>query len=173
MLRIELPDLPGSLSKVANVIATVNGDINAVEVKGSSQGVAVDDVWVTIDHPDALVSAFETVEGVRILYIGPSRGLPAVNTMRMCAIVQNVLTGTMGFDDGVIALVGGNLCADSVTIESPRYGDYQKDRRVLRILLGDRELVATREYRFLDEEVRQAMELTTLCTMAADRAVAL
>lgn len=171
MLRIELPDVPGSLSKVANVIATVNGDIQAVEVRGTENGNAVDDLWVHVDHPDELVEAFSLVDGVRVIYIGPSRGLPAVNTMRMCAIVQNVLTGTMDFKDGLIALVGGNLYATEVTVEPHSFGKRQKDRRVLRIDLGEEELVLTRDYRFLDEEVRQAHELTTLCTLAAERAV--
>ncbi|WP_336250177.1 ACT domain-containing protein [Stomatohabitans albus] len=170
MLRLELPDVPGSLSKVANVIATVNGDIHAVEVKASTNGIAIDDLWVHVDHPDALLEAFELVDGVRVLYMGPSRGLPGVNTMRMSAIIQNILGGTMPIEQGVIALVGGNLYANEAHIEPRTEESSKKDRRVLRIPLNDKDLILKRDYRFLDEEHRQAIDLVTLCEQASAHA---
>ena len=45
LLRVELPDVPGSLGRVATAIGEAGGDIEAIEiVEHRPDGTAVDDV---------------------------------------------------------------------------------------------------------------------------------
>ena len=45
LLRVELPDVPGSLGRVASAIGAAGGDIEAIEiVEKRYDGTAVDDV---------------------------------------------------------------------------------------------------------------------------------
>ncbi|HEX6515643.1 MAG TPA: ACT domain-containing protein [Nocardioidaceae bacterium] len=73
LLRVELPDVPGSLGRVASAIGEAGGDIEAIEiVEKTSRGTAVDDVLLETAPgvmPDSLVSACRQLEGVRVLWI--------------------------------------------------------------------------------------------------------
>jgi hypothetical protein len=73
LLRVELPDVPGSLGRVAAAIGEAGGDIEAIEiVEKRPGGTAVDDVLLeTVPGamPDSLVSACNALEGVRVLWI--------------------------------------------------------------------------------------------------------
>ena len=74
LLRVELPDVPGSLGRLASAIGAAGANIEAIEIVGKDQadGVAIDDVFITPDHgvmPDSIVSACTTLEGVRVLWI--------------------------------------------------------------------------------------------------------
>jgi hypothetical protein len=73
LLRVELPDVPGSLGRVATAIGEAGGDIEAIEiVEKLHQGVAVDDVLLETAPgvmPDSIVSACNDLEGVRVLWI--------------------------------------------------------------------------------------------------------
>ncbi len=73
LMRVELPDVPGSLGQVASAIGEAGGDIEAIEiVEKSSQGTAVDDVLLETAPgvmPDSLVSACSQLNGVRVLWI--------------------------------------------------------------------------------------------------------
>ncbi len=73
LFRVELPDVPGSLGRVATAIGEAGGDIEAIEiVEHRHDGTAVDDVLLEIDHgvmPDSVVSACSALEGVRVLWI--------------------------------------------------------------------------------------------------------
>ncbi len=63
-LRISLPDRPGALSGVTGAIARLRGDIERVEVVERSDGVAVDDVSLTVDVDAAtLREAVESAPG--------------------------------------------------------------------------------------------------------------
>ena len=73
LLRVELPDVPGSLGRVATAIGEAGGDIEAIEIveKGSS-GTVVDDVLLETapgTMPDSVVSACNQLDGVRVLWI--------------------------------------------------------------------------------------------------------
>ena len=47
LMRVELPDVPGSLGRVASAIGEAGGDIDAIEiVEHRPDGSAVDDVGV-------------------------------------------------------------------------------------------------------------------------------
>lgn len=73
LLRIELPDVPGSLGRVAAAIGTAGGNIEAIEiVEHRSDGVAVDDFFLDLPSgvlPDAIVSACEGLTGVAVQWI--------------------------------------------------------------------------------------------------------
>ncbi|RHW23966.1 amino acid-binding protein [Nocardioides immobilis] len=73
LLRVELPDVPGSLGRVATAIGMAGGDIEAIEiVEKRADGTALDDVLLeAVDGtmPDSIVSACNTIDGVRVLWI--------------------------------------------------------------------------------------------------------
>ncbi|MCY7396823.1 MAG: ACT domain-containing protein [Nocardioides sp.] len=73
LLRVELPDVPGSLGRVASAIGEAGGDIEAIEiVEKRHDGTAVDDVLLELTPgkmPDSVVSACSAIEGVRVLWI--------------------------------------------------------------------------------------------------------
>ena len=67
VLRVVLPDRPGSLGAVATELGRVDADILAMEVVERGSGYAVDDIVVGLPsgrQPDALITAAERVAGV-------------------------------------------------------------------------------------------------------------
>jgi len=73
LLRIELPDVPGSLGSVASAIGLAGGNIDAIEiVEHRADGTAIDDVFVELTGtvmPDMVVSAVQKLEGVHVLWV--------------------------------------------------------------------------------------------------------
>ena len=72
LLRVQLPDRPGSLGAVATALGSVGADILAIEIVEKGEGSAVDDFMVEPPptmQPDSLVSACTGVPGCRVLYI--------------------------------------------------------------------------------------------------------
>ncbi len=73
LLRVELPDVPGSLGRVASAIGEAGGDIEAIEiVEHRPDGTAVDDVLLETAPgvmPDSLVSACNQLDGVHVLWV--------------------------------------------------------------------------------------------------------
>ena len=72
LLRVELPDVPGSLGRVASAIGMAGGDIEAIEIVEKRGGKAVDDVLLETAPgvmPDSLVSACNQLDGVRVLWV--------------------------------------------------------------------------------------------------------
>ncbi len=73
LLRVALPDVPGSLGRVASAIGEAGGDIEAIEiVEHRHDGSAVDDVLLETAPgvmPDSIISACSRLEGVRVLWI--------------------------------------------------------------------------------------------------------
>jgi hypothetical protein len=73
LLRVELPDVPGSLGRVASAIGEAGGDIEAIEiVEHRDGGTAVDDVLLETAPgvmPDSLVSACNQLDGVQVLWV--------------------------------------------------------------------------------------------------------
>lgn len=80
LMRVELPDVPGSLGRLATAIGLAGGDIEAIEIiEKREDGVALDDVLLEIPSgtmPDSMVSACTNLEGVKVLWIShyPSGG---------------------------------------------------------------------------------------------------
>ena len=73
LLRVALPDVPGSLGRLATAIGEAGGDIEAIEiVEKRHDGTAVDDVFLEMVDgamPDAVVSACTDLDGVEVLWI--------------------------------------------------------------------------------------------------------
>ncbi|WP_340537971.1 amino acid-binding protein [Nocardioides sp. GXZ039] len=73
LLRVELPDVPGSLGRLASAIGVAGGDIEAIEiVEKRHDGTALDDVMLdTADGvmPDSIVSACNALDGVEVVWI--------------------------------------------------------------------------------------------------------
>ena len=73
LLRVALPDVPGSLGRVATAIGLAGGNIEAIEiVEHRSDGVAVDDVFLRMTDgvmPDSVVSACTQLDGVEVVWI--------------------------------------------------------------------------------------------------------
>ena len=73
LLRVELPDVPGSLGRVATAIGMAGGDIEAIEiVEKRHDGTAVDDVLLETAPgamPDSIVSACNALDGVHVVWI--------------------------------------------------------------------------------------------------------
>ena len=73
LLRTALPDVPGSLGRLATAIGWAGGNIDAIEiVEHGADGRAVDDVFLTLEDgvmPDSVVSACHQLEGVDVLWI--------------------------------------------------------------------------------------------------------
>lgn len=73
LLRVQLPDVPGSLGRLATAIGEAGGDIEAIEIVDKHHdGTAVDDVLLETapgSMPDSIVSACDRLDGVRVIWI--------------------------------------------------------------------------------------------------------
>ena len=72
ILRIQVPDVPGALGKVATTMGTVDADISAVEIVEKGDGYAIDDFILSLPTetmPDTLVSTCDQLEGVKVLWL--------------------------------------------------------------------------------------------------------
>jgi hypothetical protein len=72
LMRVSLPDRPGSLGAVATAMGKVGGDINAVEIVEKGDGIVVDDFIVDLppnQMPETIVTACQSLEGVKVEWI--------------------------------------------------------------------------------------------------------
>ncbi|MBA2560880.1 MAG: ACT domain-containing protein [Propionibacteriales bacterium] len=73
LLRIALPDIPGSLGAVATALGMAGANIDAIEIVEHRQdGTAIDDVFLDFTPgvmPDMVVSAVQRLEGVHVMWI--------------------------------------------------------------------------------------------------------
>ena len=69
-LRVELADRPGSLARLAGVLAAFRADVAQVTVMHRGEGIAVDDVWLTVD-PEVpageIYDAVAALSGTRLI----------------------------------------------------------------------------------------------------------
>lgn len=72
LMRVSLPDRPGSLGLVASAVGSVGGDINAVEIVEKGDGVVVDDFIVDLPPdrlPETMIAACQHLDDVRVEWI--------------------------------------------------------------------------------------------------------
>lgn len=90
LLRVELPDVPGSLGSLASAVGATGANIEAIEiVEHRPDGFAVDDVFVQPPPglmPDSIVSACTALEGVKVQWI--SRYTAGENITRDLEVVE-------------------------------------------------------------------------------------
>jgi hypothetical protein len=105
LLRVELPNVPGSLGKLATAIGAAGGDIEAIEiVEKRLDGTDIDDVLLdTVEGtmPDSIVSACNAVEGVRVLWI--SRYLAGGNLFPDLEVVESLTADPRAALDSLIS----------------------------------------------------------------------
>ena len=78
LLRVLLPDRPGSLGSLAVALGSVGADIVSLDVVDRFDGVAVDDIVVDVPHgtfPDTLITAAENLDGVMVDSLRPFSGI--------------------------------------------------------------------------------------------------
>ncbi len=91
LLRVVLPDRPGSLGAVASALGGVDADILSVDVVERSRGVAVDDLIVELPSgrpPDVLITAAERLPGVQVESLRPTSG--KLDTNRELELVEAI-----------------------------------------------------------------------------------
>ena len=114
LLRVELPDIPGSLGRVATTIGEAGGDIEAIEiVEKRHDGTAVDDVLLEMAPnamPDSVVSACNALEGVRVVWI--SRYAAGGNLFLDLEAVEELTADPEGALDRLIDLLPVTFRAD-------------------------------------------------------------
>lgn len=107
LLRVELPDVPGSLGRLASAIGAAGGNIDAIEiVERNGAGRAVDDVFLAADGgvmPDSIISACTALEGVEVLWI--SRYGAGANITRDLEIVEAMTTDPAVAADTLVDMI--------------------------------------------------------------------
>lgn len=93
LLRVFLPDAPGSLGRLAASIGEAGGDIRSVDVvtHNHSARAVVDDVVVDLPAtalPDTLITAAQQVDGVEVDSIRPFSG--SVNRSGQVAMLASI-----------------------------------------------------------------------------------
>jgi hypothetical protein len=91
LIRVQLPDSPGSLGAVATALGTVGADILSVDVVERGHGIAIDDLVVELPSgrlPDALITAAESVDGVEVDAVRPYAGV--LDTHRELELVEEI-----------------------------------------------------------------------------------
>ena len=72
LVRVQLPDTPGSLGAVATAIGTLGGDIEAIEIVERGPDYAIDHFLLELPAgtpTDAIVSVASEIEGVTVLWV--------------------------------------------------------------------------------------------------------
>lgn len=72
MLRVKLPNRPGSLGRVATALGTANADISVVDLVERGDGWVVRDFVLSMppgSKPDSLVAVCTAIEGVEVLWV--------------------------------------------------------------------------------------------------------
>src|SRR6478609_755940 len=115
LLRVELPDIPGSLGRVATAIGMAGGDIEAIEIveKRHEEGTAVDDVLLEMAPnamPDSIVSACNALDGVRVVWI--SRYAAGGNLFLDLEAVEELTADPEGALDRLVDLLPITFRAD-------------------------------------------------------------
>ncbi len=78
LLRIQLADRPGSLGSLAVALGSVGADILSLDVVERTFGYAIDDLVIELPPgamPDTLITAAESLPGVRVDSVRPHTGL--------------------------------------------------------------------------------------------------
>lgn len=110
LIRVQVPDNPGTLGAVATALGTVDADILSVDVVERGSGTAVDDLVVELPSgslPDVLITAAESVDGVEVDAVRPYAGV--LDTHRELELVEEIAadprTGLRTLAEGVPRIV--------------------------------------------------------------------
>jgi hypothetical protein len=105
LLRVRLPDRPGSLGALALALGSVGADILSLDVVDRGVGFAIDDLVVDVEPgklPDTLITAAEALDDVTVDSIRPYAGI--LDTHRELELIDQVSAAR---DDRLQVLVDG------------------------------------------------------------------
>ncbi|WP_024799508.1 amino acid-binding protein [Nocardia sp. BMG51109] len=105
LLRVQLPDRPGSLGSLALALGSVGADILSLDVVERGAGYAIDDLVVEVPSgalPDTLITAAESLADVRVDSLRPYSGM--LDTHRELELIDQVASAR---DDRLQVLVDG------------------------------------------------------------------
>ncbi|MCW2633558.1 MAG: amino acid-binding domain protein [Pseudonocardia sp.] len=105
LLRVLLPDRPGSLGAVATALGVTGADILGVDVVERAGGVAVDDLTVELPSgrpPDVLITAAEALADVQVESVRPHFG--RLDTNHELELIEEI---TAAPEQGLDLLVTG------------------------------------------------------------------
>jgi hypothetical protein len=97
LLRLVVPDRPGTLGAVATALGDAGVDIVSVDVLERTGGVAVDDIVVDVPLgrvPDSLITAARSVPGVEVESLRPFAG--ALDTHRELDLLESLARADEG-----------------------------------------------------------------------------
>ncbi|XVS63315.1 amino acid-binding protein [Actinosynnema sp. CA-299493] len=110
LIRVQLPDRPGTLGAVASALGAIGADILSVDVVERGAGLAIDDLVVELPSgrlPDVLITAAESIEGVEVDAVRPYAGV--LDTHRELELVEEVAedprNGLVVFTEGVPKII--------------------------------------------------------------------
>ena len=168
ILRVAMPDRPGSLATLASAIADAGVDIAAVDVVETDAGIALDDLVVVLDQTPLrdLVERIAMMDGFELVHAGPSRGDPGDAVGRLALGIESLLNGAMAVDHALKALIGGLLRADAAELVEAVDAPREKDRIIV-LAVDHRVLVVRRDYRFTHTERVRAAAIVSACIEAA------
>ena len=104
LLRLVVPDRPGTLGAVATALGTVGADIVSLDVLERGEGFAVDDVVVDLPAgrlPDSLLTAVQGVPGVEVESLRPFSG--SLDTHRELELLDALARAAEGTTAKVLA----------------------------------------------------------------------
>lgn len=91
LIRVQVPDSPGTLGSVATALGTVEADILSVDIVERGTGFAVDDLVVDLPSgrlPDVLITAAESIDGVEVDAVRPYAGI--LDTHKELELVERI-----------------------------------------------------------------------------------
>lgn len=113
LLRVELPDVPGSLGRLASAIGSVGGNIDAIEIVERHDGRAIDDVFLAAEQgvmPDSIVSACTSLRDVQVLWI--SHYGAGSNLTRDLEVVEAMTSDPQAAFDTLVDLLPATFVVD-------------------------------------------------------------
>ncbi len=75
LLRVQVPELPGALGRVATAIGQAGADIRSLEIIEHGPGIAIDDFIIDLPPqtlPETLVASCQSVEEVHVVWLSHS-----------------------------------------------------------------------------------------------------
>lgn len=91
LIRVQIPDRPGTLGAVATALGEIGADILSVDVVERGSDQAIDDMVVELPSgrlPDVLITAAESIDGVAVDAVRPYAGV--LDTHRELELVEEI-----------------------------------------------------------------------------------